>query len=363
MTTSTAPSFLIIRRDNIGDLVCTTPLIHAIRQHFPGSRICALINSYNRAVLEGNPDIDQIYTYTKAKHRAAGQSAAAVYVERLKTIWALRRQRFDYVVLAAPGFQQRSLLLARLINARHVVGFVPPGKHVRQIDLALPYAPPRPVHEVEDTFALASRLGIREAPGPVQVYAPPLGVTAAKGTGCTSLPSWTGPIIGIHISARKPSQRWPVERFAELAQMLHERYDARFLLFWAPGTADDPRHPGDDEKAASLKSMLQGAPVRPFPTTELSELIAGLAVCDMVVCSDGGAMHLAAGLGKPILCFFGKSGVGRWHPWGVPYVALQPPSEDVADISVADALNGYEALQHKAGAGAQARGENQPREE
>ena len=31
MNESAAPSFLVIRRDNIGDLVCTTPLIHALR--------------------------------------------------------------------------------------------------------------------------------------------------------------------------------------------------------------------------------------------------------------------------------------------------------------------------------------------
>jgi len=55
-------------------------------------------------------------------------------------------------------------------------------------------------------------------------------------------------------------------------------------------------------------------------------------------------MHIAAALGKPILCFFGNSGAARWRPWGVPYVLLQPPSLNAADISVDEAYAGYERL-------------------
>ena len=40
-----AASFLVIRRDNIGDLVCTTPLFEALRLRFPSARIDALTNS------------------------------------------------------------------------------------------------------------------------------------------------------------------------------------------------------------------------------------------------------------------------------------------------------------------------------
>ena len=45
-------------------------------------------------------------------------------------------------------------------------------------------------------------------------------------------------------------------------------------------------------------------------------------------------MHVAAGLGKPLVCFFGNSSAERWHPWGGPYELLQNQSRDVAEISV-----------------------------
>jgi ADP-heptose:LPS heptosyltransferase len=56
---------LVIRRDNIGHLVCTTPLFAALRARHPQAHIAALVNSNNAAVLAGNPDVDEVHSYTK----------------------------------------------------------------------------------------------------------------------------------------------------------------------------------------------------------------------------------------------------------------------------------------------------------
>ena len=58
-------SILIIRRDNIGDLVCTTPLIAALRKRYSKASIGVLANSYNAPVLDGNSDVDDLYAYSK----------------------------------------------------------------------------------------------------------------------------------------------------------------------------------------------------------------------------------------------------------------------------------------------------------
>src|SRR5262249_10029526 len=57
------PRILVIRRDNIGDLVCTTPLIFALRDRYPEAHIAALVNTYNEAVLAGNPALDAVHAY------------------------------------------------------------------------------------------------------------------------------------------------------------------------------------------------------------------------------------------------------------------------------------------------------------
>jgi ADP-heptose:LPS heptosyltransferase len=146
----------------------------------------------------------------------------------------------------------------------------------------------------------------------------------------------------LHISARKASQRWPVERYAGLMRALGGAAD--FLLLWSPGAEDHPQHPGDDAKAQAVVDAAGELPLTAYPTQELRDLAAALSLADTVICSDGGAMHVAAALGKPILCFFGDSDAVRWHPWGVPYRLLQPDSRDAADISLAAALQAVREL-------------------
>jgi ADP-heptose:LPS heptosyltransferase len=330
--------FLIIRRDNIGDLVCTTPLVAALRKRYPEAWIGALVNGYNAPVLAGNPDFDAIYAYEKAKHREPGQSLLGVYAQRLRLLLSVRREGIDYAILAAPGWQPRSLALARLAGARQIVGFVPADgtrpSAARHITHPVPYAHESPLHETEDVFRLLAPLGIDGTPPATKVVARACSREEPPGT----------LLVGVHISARKPSQRWPIERFAALMRALHAEHHARFRLFWAPGSAHNPKHPGDDEKARTLLDDVRELPVTPHATHELSALIDGLAACDVVVCGDGGAMHIAAGLGKPIVCLFGKSEANRWHPWAVPYVLLQHPSLDVAAITVAEAQSGFRAL-------------------
>ena len=337
-------SFLVIRSANIGDLVCTTPLIRALRQHYSHARICALVNSYNAPVLENNPDLDHVYTYTKIKHRIDGASTARLLWDRISLLASLRRQRFDCAIIAGARFLPRGLRMARVIRPMHIIGFTEQDRASRAIDIAVPYELPRPMHEVEDVFRLLAPVGIQEEPPPMRVFPNADEVRRIRSRLETQLGLPRKILIGIHISSRRPSNRWSSDRFVRLIKELHKKYDAAFMLFWSPGAEDHPHHPGDDAMAARVVAETPGVPLLPCATHRLEELIAGLSCCDAVVCSDGGALHVTAALGKPILCFFGDSDAARWRPWMVPHVLLQPASLSAGDITVEQALSGFEQL-------------------
>lgn len=309
--------------------MCTTPLIRALRQKLPHAWIGALVNSYNAPVLAGNPDLDAVFGYTKAKHRGH-ETLPHIFWQRLLMMKTLRSMRLDDILIATPVSQPRSIRLARWLRPKQIIGF---GERHEGLDIALPLAESG-ISEVEDVFRLASLYGIEGSPPPCLVIPPK---DAHKRHDFT---------IAVHISARKPSQRWPVTRFIELMQNLHRQQNARFVLLWSPGTADNPLHPGDDEKAQAIVEALKPSfPVNAVPTHNLSQLINVLSSCHAMICADGGAMHLAAGLGLPIVCLFGKSGAARWHPWGVPYQLLQKPSQEVADIAVEEVVEAFSKLE------------------
>jgi ADP-heptose:LPS heptosyltransferase len=322
--------FLVIRRDNIGDLVCTTPLVRSLRAQIPRARIVALVNSYNAPTLAGNVDLNAVYTYTKAKHRIEGECVLAVYARRARLVLELRRQNFDWALL--PGGPHASALwFARFVGARHTL--------VRGPGDAAAGA-----HEVEQCCNLLVHMGLRYEAPPARVVADPA-ISAAL---CSRIAAHWGErprrLIGLHISARKPSQRWAAESFAQVARQLHRDAGASFLLLWAPGGSDDRRHPGDDDKAQAVIAQTAGVPLLPLPTLRLEDLIAALAQCDAIICCDGGAMHLAAALGRPMVCLFGHSDAARWRPWRVAHELLQEDTRDVRDIAPGEVVAAYARL-------------------
>lgn len=319
---------LVIRRDNIGDLVCTTPLLRSLRSQLPDSRIEVLVTSYNKAVLEHGEGVDAIHFYTKAKHRTAKDgSLVSLLWNRLKTIIALRWAKFDYVLL--PGGQSASAeRFARWIRGKKTIGTAGLDQ------TAYP-------HEVQQSCRLLLQLGLQfETPAPV-IAPNPEEVNLLKAS-LDIAPE--AQLVALHISARKPSQRWSAEQFLALARMIAKDRHVSLMLFWSPGSCDNPLHPGDDEKAAAILAGGADLPIIPVPTQELEKLIAALSLCKVMICADGGAMHLAAGLGKPIICLFGQSNADRWHPWGVSYKLLQAKSLEVKDITIDEVYEAYQAL-------------------
>ena len=312
------PRILVVRRDNIGDLACTTPLVAALRAQLPRAWLAALVTTYNAEVLARNPALDEIFVYEKLKHRSGGLIAHVR--NRIGQMSRLRGEKLDCVLVPAPAPQ--SLRIARSLK---------PGRVV-----AAPSAYPAGMHEVERTFELGKTLGVAGAPGPLQIFPDKDRVRELKnGIGA-------GPFVAVHISARRPAQRWPLERYAALIGHLSKQ--ARVLLLWAPGPRDNPKHPGDDDAAADVLRLAGGANVVPVETPELKTLIAALSLAGRVVCPDGGAMHLAAALGKPVVALFGDSPVERWRPWGVAHRVVRPASGDLAELPLEPVLDAFRAL-------------------
>lgn len=336
---------LIIRRDNIGDLVCTTPAIAALRQHYPDAEIAALVNSYNADVLRGNLNLDHVFVYQKLKHAGGFASRFKAMVERLKLVAQLRRWKPDVTILAKASYERHGLNFARQIGAKNIIGFVPydlsQAKGLPDIQLPTPVF--AALHEVEAVNQLLAPLGINDALGPLQVFPDASAVAALK----ARMPAATKR-IALHISAREPERRWGIDNFIALTQhILETQPETQIQLFWSPGKADDPQHPGDDDAAAQIMQTVQSDRLIPMPTQNLTELIAALSLCDIFIGTDGGAMHLAVALDKKILALFENKPdkLSHWYPWRAPNQvvhsmdAKKPEIAQISQAQVREALS------------------------
>lgn len=62
-------NILIIRRDNIGDLVCTTPLIEGVKIAYPDAKVYLLINKVSQDVVKNNPHLEKVFVYKRPSTR------------------------------------------------------------------------------------------------------------------------------------------------------------------------------------------------------------------------------------------------------------------------------------------------------
>lgn len=213
--------FLIINTANIGDLLVSTPTIRALRQAFPRAQIDALVNSYNAPVIVNNGDINNVYCYTKAKHRESNQTILGVHSSRLRMLWKLRRARYDYILLAGNGFSVRPYRLARLVGARHLIGFGPDDHALPAMDMTVELRQPER-HEVIKMLDLLTPLALKIYEPPRMVLQPaPRPTQLAKDALLKLFSDLSVPVVAIHVSARLTSQRWPAERFVELIHRLN----------------------------------------------------------------------------------------------------------------------------------------------
>jgi len=99
-------------------------------------------------------------------------------------------------------------------------------------------------------------------------------------------------IIGVHPGASQKVRRWKPERFAAVIDELSAIPRVQVVIF--------------EEREGDSASISPRAPAPRF-CTNLRELMALVAECDMLLCADSGPMHIANALGVPVTALFGDS--------------------------------------------------------
>lgn len=260
---------------------------------------------------------------------------------------SLRRSSYDLLIYVGDGSKSYAKTLASVLRPGEFLSFTS-GCEINVKGYRLIYSPTFDRQaEYMEILKLADALGIH----PPHEWDTPLLIPPASAV--TQESSFNRiAAIGVHLSARRVRQRWPLDYFAHLiAGLLQTNFYEIVYVTWSPGASDDPSHPGDDEIATKLaKTLAIDCPsdkVVFTPTATLTELLQVQLSCQTVVCADGGAMHLAAALGKKVVALFGDSDPVRWAPIGSNHRILVASDQDVRSIDVASVLNKIgEILRH-----------------
>lgn len=288
---------LVVQRAKLGDMVCTTPLFHALKRFNQDIEVYVYGNKINKQVLENNSDIDGYIVDTNSVFR---------------NIHLFRKQAFDCVCIVTPDFfALASAYLAgvRCIIVPQVVGGYSPYE-------TIPY-------KIMRRFVIVKthRMG-HYAPLEYLRLLEPLGIftedttkhlrfsTKANTKAQELFSQYTDKIlVGITLSAGNKIKEWPVARFAEVANYVASKYNALIVIF---GSIND------SEYAKEMKNSLS-KDVQYIDTTgtlSIDELKAIVSKLNLFVSVDTGPIYIAEAFGVPTIDIVGPIDENEQPPRG-----------------------------------------------
>lgn len=318
---------LILKPCCLGDVLMATPLAAALATAWPGAAIDWAVDAHSRPALAGNPHLRGILD-------ASGTIRGDLRPGALLALLA-RIRRGRYHLACVPDRSPILALLPRLAGIPFRVGLDSGGRG-RWHSLRVAAPPLR--HEAELYLDLARALGL-DPPPPRLVFVPSPADRAAAGRALAeagaALEGSSGPLVALHPGGgvnpgmALVAKRWPVERFAALADRLVAEWDVRLLLLGGPG---------EEGLAAALgEAMGAAARARSLDLSGrlgLGALGALVAGCALYVGNDSGIAHLASAVGTPAVVVFGPTRPERYGPLPGRGLAVAPttaPGDGASD--------------------------------
>lgn len=293
---------ILIRATNwVGDAIMALPALRAVRNRFPEAEIAVLARPYVADIYHEQEICNQLIQYD-----SQARNAGILGRERLAA--ELRAQKFDLALLLQNAFDAAWLVWRAGIPER--IGYARDGRSFLLTKaIPVPKTGEIPPHEKFYYLELLRRAGwIESLPDESRIA---LNVSESSGRHAQEFLAQSGVRpnslrIAIGAGASYGSAKcWPPSRFAKLANRLQSECDADVILF---GTA------AEAAVTHAISCQLQRPPIDLTEKTSVAQLPALLSQCHLFIGNDSGAMHVAAGVGLPVIAVFGPTDPGGTAP-------------------------------------------------
>ena len=311
---------LIVRLGAMGDIIHALPAVAALRQACPEAVIgwvieerwaellCTLPTPRSGPRSPQRPLVDRIHTVNTARWRKPLFS--------LQTCQEVAAALSDF---RAPGYEVavdfqgaiRSALIARWSGAPAVYGAAQPRENVASMFYTRTVIT-KGAHVVEQNFSLAEAVAGGSLKMPELQF--PRDEAAEREYGRNLQEQGIRKFAVVNPGAGWGAKRWPEQRYGEVARELAKE-GISVLINCGPG---------EDNLARGVKEASGGA--AESIACSLTQLIALTRRACLFIGGDTGPMHLAAGLGIPVVAIFGPTNPVRNGPFGTKSIVLRSSS-------------------------------------
>ena len=290
-------NILVIKLSAVGDIILVAASFKALRQRFPGARICCLVGREGLSLLQGCPYLDDIIVYDyKEKHKGVFG-----FWQVLKK---LRHYRFDKII----DFQNnnRSHLLTFLCLPRASYGYKNGKSGLLLTDGIKDDEPDLP--PVKHQFRVLEKLGIRYEDSVRLEFWPRKDdfEYARELLHSEWIDEKAHALVGINIAAseRWATKNWPTAHLAKLCDML----TAEGVRVVITGMEKDR------EFVKQLSMSAKSKPAILVGKTNILQLASLMSFFRCYVTPDSAPLHVAAAMDVPVVALFGPTKPERHVP-------------------------------------------------
>ncbi|HEX5417713.1 MAG TPA: glycosyltransferase family 9 protein [Chloroflexota bacterium] len=312
-----AKRILVVRLDNLGDVLLATPAFRAIRRARPAASITLFAGPAGAPVKGLIPDLDDVVVH-RAPWMDPDHALSQEPAREQEIIATIRDGHYDGAIIFT-SYHQSALPAAYLcylagVPLRHAASIDGPGSLLTSRH----HPPDRVMHEVERGLDLVGGLGIPPAEDTLVLRPRDADRQAMRGY-VGSVRRARCPVVAIHPGCTCPTRTYPPELFARAAAALETELGARIL--WTGSSAE--RNLVEEIRSSARAAGAPDGGISLAGQTDLSRLAALLGAADVVVTNNTGPMHVAAAMGTPVAALFALTNPPEeWHPWKVPHRLL-----------------------------------------
>lgn len=305
---------LVVRLSAVGDVLHALPAVHALAAARPDVEIDWLVEDRAAALVEGHPDLATVHVVPRARWRRTLRrplSVPGTLLDVARFVGRLLRRRYDAVVDLQGNL--KSGLWAAVAGAPVRVGLA--SGEAREANgffvnrrVAVPAGVRHRVERALRVVGVVAGAPLPFAGGGVAPVAADGDAAAWVARALEGRGLGTRGFVVLHPGTSRfgAFKRWPTDRFAALAARVVRETGAAVVLTGAPG----------EEPLVDAVAAAAGVPTTGLVTPNLATLAALLARARFVVAADTGPLHLAAGLGVPVVGLFGPKDAAVYGPYG-----------------------------------------------
>jgi ADP-heptose:LPS heptosyltransferase len=303
-----ASNILIVRLDNLGDVLMSTPAISAVRQRCAG-KLTLLTSRVGAAAAAHVPALDDVIVYDAPWVKVGAGSAPSA--DR-RMIARLARRRFDAAIVFTVCTQ--SALPAAMMCRLAGIGLRLAHSRENPYGLLSHWVPDTEVcadgmrHEVMRQLDLVRAVGFEAADDALVFRCVEKDIAVARRKLFEAGADPQRPHVVVHTGSSAASRRYPAERFGRAAAGIAKSSDAQIVFVGGR----------DEVEQACQAQVAMGAPsISLAGMLTLGELAALIADASLVVCNNSGPAHLAAAGGTPVVVLYALTNP-QHTPWKVP---------------------------------------------